>query len=52
MIFTNFEPTDIVSGRVNQVSSGFFSNGELTFNQKNLCYNQDNSDYKNPIDVK
>lgn len=52
MIFTNFEPTDIVSGRVNQVSSGFFSNGDLTFNQKNLGYNQDTSDYKNPIDVK
>lgn len=52
MIFTNFEPTDIVSGRVNQVSSGFFGNGDLTFNQKNLGYTPDNSDYKNPIDVK
>lgn len=52
MIFTNFEPTDIVSGRVNQVSSGFFGNGDLTFNQKNFGYTPDNSDYKNPIDVK
>lgn len=52
MIFTNFEPTDIVSGRVNQVSSGYFGTGDLTFNQKNFMYNNDQSDYRNPIDVK
>lgn len=52
MIFTNFESTDIVSGRVNQVSSGYFGNGELTFNQKNFTYNPNTSDYLNPIDVK
>ena len=39
MIFTKFDSTDIVSGRTSQVSSGYFNNGNLTFNQSNLFYN-------------
>lgn len=36
MIFTKFDKSDIVSGRINSVSSGFFSGEELTYNQHNL----------------
>ena len=54
MIFTKFENTDIVSGRTSQVSSGFFNNGSLTFNQKNMYYNDIayNIDTSNPLNVK
>lgn len=49
MIFTKFKPTDIVSGRINQVSSGLFPSGKLFYNQSNFVTASININFKDPL---
>jgi len=55
MIFTQFTPDDIVSGRINQVSSGMFGTGSLTVAQSTFTTASSQANVltgSNPYDVK
>jgi hypothetical protein len=55
MIFTQFAPDDIVSGRINQVSSGMFGTGSLTVAQSTFATASIQANIltgSNPYDVK
>lgn len=52
MIFTKFDKSDIVSGRINSVSSGFFTGEELTYDQTKLTASHINTEYsESPLEI-
>ena len=55
MIFTKFLPDDVVTGRINQVSSGMFGTGSLTVAQSTFVTASSQANVltgSNPYDVK